>query len=344
MWLVTDPIKKKHVLALINHVYHINHATPHVPVDNPVSIDRSGLDALKRENYIVAYKADGTRYLLVLTLYAGRPLAVLVNRAGHVYSLHVQAQWGHYHKNSIFDGELCPIDKSIQHFVIFNALQDQGQSLVDLPYPQRLQHIQSNFAAQPLTTEERRNVTSFIVPLVPQMHFICKEWDFAQNMRSMIRNVIPQYATDGFILTPVDKPVVTGRNSDMFKWKKEHPIDVRATIKDAQLLLEIDDNGTPVPLHRVMPHVSFNDDDDLWQQLLAGWELYNEIVSNGTGTFHHVVEMYCRPTANNHFQLQFMRLRPDKEGPNNVQTIFRTLQSISDGITQEDLFGAVARI
>ena len=340
MWSVTDPAKRKHVLTLVNYAFRITHATPHVPVDNPVSLDRAGLARLRQENYIVAYKADGTRYLLVLTLYNGRPLAVLVDRAGRIYSLHVQAQWGHFHRNSVFDGELCSIDGPIQHFLIFNALLDQGQCLLDLPYPQRLQHVHNNFAAQTLTAEERRMITSFIVPMAPQLHFVCKEWDFARNMRAMLHSVTPRYGTDGFVLTPVDQPVVSGRNAAMFKWKQDHPIDVRATLRGLQLLLEVDDNGTPVPLHRVISHVNFQDAEPAWQQLLAGWALYNEIIHGGTGTFHHVVELSCEHIAPSGFALQFMRLRPDKEGPNNVQTIQRTLQSILDGITQDELFEA----
>jgi hypothetical protein len=342
MWYVTDTVKRKHVLALINHAFRVSHPTPHVPVDNPVSLDRAGLQRLKRENYIVAYKADGTRYILVLTLFNGRPLAVLVDRAGRMYSLHVQAQWGHFHRNSLFDGELCTIDGNIQHFLVFNALMDQGHSLLDLTYVQRLQHIQTNFAPHSLTSEERRMVTSFIVPMAPNLHFVCKEWDYAQNMRAMLRSVTPRYGTDGFVLTPVDQPVVSGRNPAMFKWKQDHPIDVRATLQGTKLLLEVDDDGTPVPLHRVMAKVQFQDADPDWQELLAGWILYNDIILNGTGAFHHVVELSCHPVGAS-FALQYMRLRPDKEGPNNVQTIKRTLQSIKDGITQEDLFEAVVK-
>jgi hypothetical protein len=54
------------------------------------------------------------------------------------------------------------------------------------------------------------------------------------------------------------------------------------------------------------------------------------------------VELACTPLGTG-FALQYMRLRPDKEGPNNVQTIKRTLQSIMDGITQEELFQAVSK-
>jgi hypothetical protein len=341
MWPVTDPAKRKHVLALVNHAFRVSHPTPHVPVDNPVSLDRAGLARLSNENYIVAYKADGTRYLLALTVFNGRPLAVLVDRAGRIYSLHVQAQWSHFHRNSVFDGELCVIDGSCQHFMVFNALMDQGTSLLDMTYPQRLKYVQSNFPTHSLTPDERRNVTSFIIPMAPQLHFVCKEWDFARNMRAMLRNVMPRYNTDGFVLTPVDQPVISGRNAAMFKWKRDHPIDVRATIRGNQLLLEVDDNGTPVPLHRVMPQVVFDDNDADWVQLICGWQLYDSVVHNDSGTFYHVVEMSCTPVGDHQFKLQYMRLRPDKEGPNNVQTIHRTLQSIHDNITQEDLFDAV---
>jgi hypothetical protein len=338
MWPVTDPVKRKHVLALINHAYHVSHPTPHVPVDNPVSLHRDGLKRLQTEKYIIAYKADGTRYLLVLTLYNGRPLAVLVDRAGKVYSLHVQAQWSHFHRNSVFDGELCNVDGNVQqHYLVFNALLDQGVSATNLTYPQRLQIVQSNFSSHTLTVEERRMITSYIIPMSPTLQFVCKEWDFAQNMRAMLRNVTPRYATDGFILTPVDQPVVSGRNQAMFKWKEEHPIDVRATIQGTSLLFEVDNHGTPVPLHHVIPNVVFNDEDTAWEQLLAGWQLYNDITTGGKGIFYHVVEMACSADH----RLKFMRLRPDKEGPNNVETIQRTLQSIKDCILQEDLFQAV---
>lgn len=342
MWVVTDPVKRKHVLTVANLAFGVQHPTPHVPVDNPVSLDRDGIRRLQDDNYIVAYKADGTRYLLVLTLYQGRPLAALVDRAGKMFALHVQAQWSHFQRNSVFDGELCAVDDGhTQHYLVFNALIDQGVALMELPYPQRLQYVQNNFPAHPLSTDERRAVTSFVVPLAPLLHFVCKEWDFARNMRALLRNVIPRYATDGFVLTPADQPVVSGRNPTMFKWKHDHPIDVRVR-SERQLVLEVDDHGTPVALAQVLPFITFVADAE-WDALFSGWRLYDQLMTNGTGQFNHVVEMKCVPSPRG-FSLQYLRLRPDKEGPNNVQTVQRTLQSIRDAITQEELFTAIGKV
>lgn len=346
MWVVTDQAKRKHVLAIANLAFGVQHPTPHVPVDNPVSLDREGLKLLQQEDYIVSYKADGTRYLLVMTLYQGRPLAALVDRAGKTFSLHVQAQWSHFQRNSVFDGELCTIDQSIQHFLIFNALIDQGISLTDLPYPQRLQYVQNNFPAHPLTPEERQNTTTYIVPMAPALHFVCKEWDFARNMRAMLRNIMPRYAIDGFVLTPVDQPVISGRNPALFKWKHDHPIDVRVIIQNKQMRLEVDDHGTPVPLSDMFPFITFEPDDE-WNTLFAGWLLYDQIMTNNNAAgsnsvFNQVVEMTCIPKSRG-FVLQYMRLRPDKEGPNNTHTVKKTLQSIQDAITQDELFAAVGK-
>lgn len=342
MWVVTDPAKRKQVLAIANLAFGVQHPTPHVPVDNPVSLDREGLRRLQQENYIVAYKADGTRYLLVLTLYQGRPLAALVDRAGKTFSLHVQTQWSHFQRNSVFDGELCSIDNQNQHFLVFNALMDQGLQLLDLPYPQRLQYVQTNFPAHPLSAEEKRSTTSYIVPLAPHLHFVTKEWDFARNMRAMLRNVTPRYVTDGFVLTPVDQPVVSGRNPALFKWKHTHPIDVRVVVQNKAMQIQVDDHGTPVALKTILPHIEFVPTDD-WNTLYAGWLLYDQILSTPTCVFNQVVEMKCVPSRQG-FLLEYMRLRPDKEGPNNIQTIKKTLQSIHDAITQEELFEALGHI
>ena len=75
MWPVTDEEKAARVMAVVRHATRVGDHVKHIPVENPVSIDRDNLGLLRGRDYTVSFKADGTRYLLVLCTHRARPIA-----------------------------------------------------------------------------------------------------------------------------------------------------------------------------------------------------------------------------------------------------------------------------
>jgi hypothetical protein len=347
MWLVTEPAKRKHVLQLTKQAFNVPETVPHVPVDNPVSLDRSNIALLRQQDYMVAFKADGIRYLLVLTMYKNRPLAAFVNRAGQVYSLYVTAHASHFQHGSVFDGELCSCNtgNNAQDFLVFNALVDQGTALHDQSYHTRLQHIRDNFSAQPLSTKERERNILYICPMALTLNFVYKEYDFAYNMRAMHHNITPRYKTDGFVFTPIHAPVISGRNDQLLKWKNDNPIDVQLCVTETSMDLLVDNDGTQILLQSVVaqPVHMDNTNNVYFNDIIAGYNIFHQLFKTGPCVFDSVIEVDCRFQPQHALQLRFVRLRPDKDGPNNVGTVLRTLQTIQDNIQQEEIYDFVLR-
>ena len=337
MWPIVDEEKRQHVLSLVRQAFNCAHITTHVPVDNPVSLEKANIHLLKETEYIISYKADGVRYLLVLCMYKAQPLAAFVDRAGHVYSLYVIAHVTHYQKNCVFDGELCEIEPNIYHYVVFNALIDQGVYLGDFAYVNRLRHVKQNFQAEQLPVLNKR--TTFITAMASNtLTFYRKEYDISENIKSFLL-LIPRYKQDGLVFTPSKEGVVPGRNEHLLKWKSENPIDVHVVLESDQLCLYIDNNGADIPVEDALGvQVDFDEHCDRLQSLLRGSFLYNRLFGTAASTFDHIVEVSCVFVRENILQLQFLRLRPDKDGANNVTTVKRTLQTICDNVSLNDIF------
>lgn len=344
LYLITNVDKQEKVMHVIRQALKVPNTTLHIPVENPISLDRSNLHLLQTNDYMVAFKADGVRYLLVLMMYRERALAVLVDRAKRMFALRVQAHASHYINTSVFDGELCECNTSTNtyDYLIFNALIDQGAYLGDQPYPMRLNHIHSNFSGETIKAKDRAKITSFISPVDHRLNFIRKECDYLRNMRAMHRNIIPRYNYDGFVFTPCVGHVVPGRNEKLLKWKSTNTIDVQLTLGPTQPpTLWVDDNGTERLLKDIVPYpIVFTMAPNL-QQLIAGFQIYHRLFLKIPPLFNHTIETDCCFNSNGALVLNFLRLRPDKDGPNNVITIHRTLTSIADNIEQEEIYKAI---
>lgn len=348
---VEDPGKVEYVLDIAKRAFGFANA-PHLPVDNPVSLDASNISLLSQHEYIVSLKADGTRYLLVLCMYRGRPLACLVNRASKVYTLYITAKASLFKNTSVFDGEMCRCvsgQAGTYVFLVFNALMDQGAVLRDKPYRMRLVHVANNFSAEPVPAAQRDRLQTFVHARSPRLHLMRKEHDDAHKMRGLLHNVTPNYKIDGVVLTPAQRPVCSGRDEHTIKYKTDHPIDVLLVAEGAGYGMYVDDDGGTMRLADVVGMPVFFDAaaSPEFAQIEQGASVYGRELGQAAAPFRHVVELDCAfrddPTRGRVLHLSFLRFRPDKDGPNNARTVSRTIRSMCDNIQMEDVYAAIAR-
>lgn len=341
MKVVTDPEQRRFVICQAARAFgQIKPKGERVPFDNPVSLDRSNMQWLKKEPYTVAFKADGIRYALVLCRYRGMRLACMVDRAGTVYSLAIFAAVPHFANVSVFDGELCAcVTGSGYDFVVFDALMDKGALLHDKPYRVRLDHVKANFSGRPIPAGDRPKYRMYMYAKSPRLNLVYKEHDTAQNLRAMQRSVTPRYKYDGFVFTPTDRPVRPGRDEHSFKFKTENPIDaVYEVAWDRPARILVDDGGPLRPIEEILRvPVKFETSEE-FEQIRADAEVYHSVFG---GVFSYVVEFTCNLTKEG-IILRFSRLRPDKDGPNNTVTIQRTVRTIQDNIRLEELYSVSA--
>jgi hypothetical protein len=346
---ITDEGKQKHIHAIYCAAFGVDPTrVQHVPVDNPVSMDRTNIEYLKQEDYMVAYKANGTRYLLILTMYDRKPLAAMVDRAKAMYSTLIYATADHFKKNSVFDGELVlnQSNTSMYEFLVFNCLMAKGQRCAENSYRDRLDKVAAHFTSTLVDAGRREAMASmFILSRIHSLHLLRKEVEAMQNIRSFIRSVTPRYGYDGFIFTPVNRPVQPGRQESLLKWKSDNTIDVTLETR------YIDNQWTPVEV--LMEHnkgqlgsigeigtILFDMHTDRIQDILYGRFVYSRIFEPPSQpiVFSSIVEASCQCSSDKTIVLRYCRSRQDKDTPNNKVTIQRTLATIRDNIQLDELF------
>lgn len=338
---------------------------PHIPVSNPVSMDRRNMAYLGQEEYMVALKADGVRYLLVLTHFDGMHVAAMVDRAGAVYTVHAQGAATLFLRGCVFDGELCECrtDKTAFDFLVFDALVVRGTPFRDQAYRTRIAEVRALFARRPLTMDDRRHLgASAIVPASPALNFMVKGTESASRLRGFRARADVRYRTDGFIFTPAGRGVRRGRDERLLKWKEDNPIDVRLVVQGSctsGARLFLDRHGVDVPIEEALDgqfnHIVLDVATSAnFASILQGAAVYARIFrASGVVDFDKVVEMGCdilpalgAPAGSEDadrpdLRLTFRRLRPDKRCPNEVDTVQRTLHTIRDNITFPDLCALV---
>jgi hypothetical protein len=312
-----------------------------VPVDNPVSLDSSNIWRLRDVPYLCSYKADGVRFVLVLCFALEQPVAAMVDRSGAVFALHVDAPFAHYRRGSVFDGELCirKVDSAeVYDFLVFNCLTDRGTSLRRCDTERRLHHVTKCFSPETLTGRERQNAPHLIHAVNPRLNFLVKEHVDLNDFRSMLRLNTPQFPHDGFVFTPKRYLVSPGRSEEVLKLKSDNTIDVVIAVHPHELRFDwlVDNGGELVVLDQVVHPLKLTlASDDRLHSMLAGHAALIDVLP-GLKPFNHIIEFSCTVMPEQQrLHMRYVRIRTDKDGPNNVVTVLRTLRTIEDGIDED---------
>lgn len=350
LYRVTDPGKIEHVLKLCKRASGTHPNASYIPFETPVSVDAS---TQFDPDSVVSLKADGTRYMLCLTMYDRKALACMVNRAEEVYCLRVQAPPKWFRDECVFDGEMCsylpaPGEKL---FLVFNALFVMGVSMFGRPYRSRLAEVSRHTSPTVLTAVERGRVIEMVVSATDRLHILAKPHMPAAELHRMIMlngaddEISRTFASDGYIFTPLQDTMRTGRNPRILKWKREHTIDVLITchLDRKELTLEALDQGVLVPLADVIMHTF--EVDELLASVMRGAAVLHRLEGRRLSVFRDVVELSIHiPCTGVEMELRFVRVRSDKTnrgdglpGANDVVTIRRTLDSVHSGITMDQL-------
>ena len=255
LWRVADSHKANHFLQAARAAFENRDvlSTTFLSLDNPVSLTRSSLTNIQNQQYYVAHKADGTRFVLVLDMYHKRPVACMVNRAGEVYATPVRAPRACFVGRSVFDGELCSVS-GCYYYLVFNALVVKGRSLFAQPYTRRLAEVQALFSKEPRACA----LADLPVPCIESaldntMFMFAKPTVPFSNLEMLDRAIFP---CDGLVFTPATDGVRPGRNPRLLKWKEWNSVDVGFNIvlntdrtpKTVELWWDDEDTGARDPV------------------------------------------------------------------------------------------------
>ena len=295
------------------------------PGANPVSLARATLASLRAAPHVVALKSDGVRYALFLTTRAdGSPVALMVDRARHMHEVEVLASADYFYAETLLEGELVwrQPDGATLLFLVFDAVQIKGTSLLHYPFVERLEAARkctafSEEIAQSADAEARVAETDSIalVHYAPPILMRPKTFvDAAHAARVWSERADAAHRVDGLVLHRADAPYVHGTATGaVYKWKPEHTVDLAGP---AHALRGADGPlGERVGARKVVVQPSrivVERDEDVAEYLIDVQE-------------EDVVRLFA------------MRTRPDKRAPNGLRVIAATVRDAEEAITPDEL-------
>jgi len=145
-----------------------------------------------------------------------------------------------------------------------------------------------------------------------------KKFVTLNELENFQKNVVPNlpYETDGLVFTPVNDPVRLGTHENMFKWKPrdQNTIDFQVKFKpDGTAALYIQDRGSLIYESEVSP-----------SQMDLSW-------------LHEDCIVECQYMVDT-FPLWWkpLKIRTDKNYPNNRRTFYRTMVNVQENIQWEE--------
>lgn len=335
------------------------------PGAQPVSFAKRHLEALRSEDYYVCEKSDGLRYLLYLTAdpATGNEAHFLIDRKNDYWlvsrpSTHIPTpdDIQSFHKDTLLDGELVMDNvgngRYEPRYLVFDCLVLDGQNLMPRELSKRLGYFQEQVFKPYRELYKKYPEEKRYQPFILEM----KDMQVAYGIEMMFRQVIPKlkHGNDGLIFTCLHSEYKPGTDPHIIKWKaaEENSVDFRWKLQFPTVEPDDEDraagitqpytdydNVPPVELQAFhggagpdayRPFADLHLEEDEWEELKALGEPLDE----------RVVEVYMDKQK----RWRFYRFRDDKTNGNHISVVNSVLDSIQDGVSEEDLLAAAKGI
>ena len=320
------------------------------PGSQPVSLARRNLHFLSDKRYLVSWKADGTRYMLLSTVdgvfvtdrtFSFRKVECFLPRrdwtgpnhrmkSSEAARLHIDK----CHDYTLLDGEMV-VDKykmvdgklvnakddgdpalSRRRYLVYDAMVINGRPVASLSFKERLDLIK-------LEVTGPRDSLGDCVRGSKRIDFSRETFSIREKQFASLCNLDRVLAdsqgypheTDGLILQPEEDPYVPGTYDALLKWKYSHMNSVDFFM-DSSFILHVLEDGRLKPLPQEKIIFSSEDERNNMKDC--------------------VIECGPHPTLWPGAWL-FMRERRDKDTPNAYFVYKKVIESIEDKITEDNL-------
>lgn len=302
------------------------------PFGNPVSIERRHVPEVRAMAYWATEKTDGVRVCILMTRTAAPTtpqvdVAYLMDRTGRLYGFPVSCV-GSFFDGTLLDAELVYKPALGQHVLyVFDVAVIDGVDVSSDPLSARLQTIREAVPSGMLMDDAARRTAlfeRFLLCTKAGVHILSKTMYQLPSQAPQLLAALPGlgHASDGFVLTPEHEPASRpGTAWSVYKIKTTHTMDLQWTsgrlwYGNAADLHPLDSIiGAPAviqPLAEPLPVLDFT-----------------------------IVEMAPRLQPDGSFKLEFQQARPDRDAPNNLTCVLRTLQSALDAVQLSDFMVAI---
>jgi hypothetical protein len=290
-----------------------NRKNNYFPGALPVSIERKNFDTLIKYPYVISLKSDGTRYFMM----AYNESVYLVDRVFNFYKVNQNFKKNIYGSSTegcgmILDGEMMPSgssgpngsnDRSI--FYVHDCVCMFSRDITKEFFDDRYDSIK---LALSLWSPEGSDFD-----LAIKKFYKYNEFDM-----NVINNA--DHKIDGLIFTPIEEEIGTGRQYNLFKWKYKHTFDFLITIEGPDYVAYVFDK------QGLKKYATVKRKNATFSKLLA-----KNCPKFKSGD---IVECICNVKEES---FEPILLRSDKESPNALDTVKKTLLNIKENITIEEL-------
>ncbi|KAK3023090.1 hypothetical protein RJ639_043105, partial [Escallonia herrerae] len=298
---------------------------PQFPGSHPVSLSRDNLQLLRQRYYYATWKADGTRYMMLIT-WDG---CYLIDRNFNFRS----GVAGNTHHYTLLDGEMI-IDtdpsthKQDRRYLIYDLTAINQVSVVERPFHERWM-ILENEVIKPRNYERDllyKTRSPYYRYDLELFRVRRKDFYLLSTVTKLLKEFIPRlsHAADGLIFQGWDDPYVPRTHEGLLKWKypEMNSVDYLFEVgMNNRQLLFLHERGKKKLMEG--NRVVFKDASDIFtcsgKIIECSWESADEVWI-------------------------FMRMRPDKSTPNEFNTYRKVMRSITDNITEEVVLNEINEI
>ncbi|XP_037570170.1 mRNA-capping enzyme [Dermacentor silvarum] len=295
------------------------------PGSQPVSMDRQNIHKLREKEYMVSWKADGTRYMMLID---GENEVYFIDRDNCVFQVsnlyfprrkdrtqHIQ--------ETLVDGEMI-IDedngRKVPRYLIYDIIRFQGEEVWGVDFCRRLTCISRELYEPRKAAMQEGRINRDNEPFgVRHKQF----WDAAVTYKLLSDKFAQSmpHELDGLIFQPKMDSYVCGRANDVLKWKPPHLNTI-----DFRLKITKDSGPGVVPKNIGLLYVGGCDHPFgrlKWAKQLK--ELDNKIVE-------------CKIDGS---QWVLLRERTDKSFPNSFSTAEGVMESIRNPVDKDYLLNFI---
>lgn len=304
------------------------------PGSHPVSLNSENVKLLRQRYYYATWKADGTRYMMLITMDG----CYLVDRHFNFRRVQMRFPCRHSpteglaektHHFTLLDGEMI-IDtlpdshKQERRYLIYDMMALNSLSIIERPFYERWKMLEKeiieprNYERQHIYQSRYSNYRYELEPFRVRR----KDFWLLSTVNKLLKEFIPKlsHEADGLVFQGWDDPYVPRTHEGLLKWKY-------ASMNSVDFLFEVEGNHHNLYLYergkkKYMDGnaVVFHDGSDpltySGKIIECSWDSEEKV-------------WVC------------MRIRPDKGTPNDINTYRKVLRSIKDNITEEILLGEI---
>ncbi|BAT97335.1 hypothetical protein LR48_Vigan661s000400 [Vigna angularis] len=306
------------------------------PGSHPVSLNRDNLQLLRQRYYYATWKADGTRYMMLITMDG----CYLIDRSFNFRRVQMRfpcrstndGLGEKTHHYTLLDGEMV-IDtlpdsqKQERRYLIYDMMAINQVSIIERPFYERWKMLEKE-VIEPRNHERHHIYQSrnpyYRYDLEP---FRVRRKDFwlLSTVTKLLKEFIKRlsHEADGLIFQGWDDPYIPRTHEGLLKWKY-------AYLNSVDFLFEVDGDREMLFLYERGK-----------KKLLEG----NRVeFTDGTDPSVYSGKIIECCWDFDKLEWKYMRIRTDKSTPNEFNTYRKVMRSIRDNITEEDLLNEISEI